>query len=441
MNDVNGKVFRDEFKLKPELDLLHFVECLSGIQVLQGKLHVIHIGDWFDLWVGRPRLWKENDKLKMEIVEKPSDQKWSCGKPNCKGHKPKTGEVCPGSWHCGRVVPPCFGHVSQGDPPCDTTTVRYRHEDIPIAETAPTYWSCGRAWPQCPGKHGGPDETCTDERPNPGMFWTCGRLEPPCIGHPSRPESLSKSCPDNVNGIEEVRSWIRQIQGIEGTWVKRLLGQGGMDLRGETMDSLDSKLNVGASWVNPAEKAFWMLQDFATVDYLYGNHDNYMINDEVADGHGARKRVVEVEGLYLEHGHRLEGMLDWATKKLPANQDGAVSGYDAMMDVYRNRERVIEQKRRKLPPAAVPGSFDWAGKIDAAFYVDNPIPGLEVMQGLEDVADKGAKRDQQPQYQGEFAKIWLGRFSWKDPGKRAPHVFVIGHTHCPMLAYNDIFWT
>src|ERR1035437_8749253 len=78
MTAANGRIFRDEFVLDPELELLHFASKLQNVAALTGKLKIIQIGDSYDLWVGRePRLWKENEKVQMELIA-PPDQRWSC---------------------------------------------------------------------------------------------------------------------------------------------------------------------------------------------------------------------------------------------------------------------------------------------------------------------------------------------------------------------------
>jgi hypothetical protein len=53
-------------------------------------------------------------------------------------------------------------------------------------------------------------------------------------------------------------------------------------------------------------------------------------------------------------------------------------------------------------------------------------------------ADWAAQKFQQPQYWGEFAQVWIGRQSLPDLGLKPPHVFVLGHTHIPLLTYVNI---
>lgn len=439
MTAANGAIWRDEFILDPELDLLYFAEQLKTVTALRNKLKVIQIGDAYDLWVGRePRLWKENEQVKMELIA-PPDQCWSCGKPGCEGHPQRGKGSCPGHWLCGRVRPArCTGHDMEGSS-CPTTVFRRDNE-------MPTFWSCGRAWPPCPEDHTGPEQICRDERENPGMLWKCRKLVPPCPGH-FKP---GQSCPETVDAVGWIRSWIRQIQGYEGAWVEPLLRKRqslpALPMlwkrqplpNGESLASLDAKLTHDNIWLNPAEAAFRLIALFADLRFLYGNHDSYMIDRGITAGLPARERIIEIGGVFVEHGHRLEATLQFLP--VPKNQDGAVTGYKATMSVYRNRGRLMRMAERGIKPVAVADDFfDWVGEVVGPHFADGSVkPGFEGVVFLDNAADSGAKGAEQPQYRGEYAQVWLGRNSRKEPDKMPPHVFVIGHTHCPMMSYIDI---
>ena len=435
MTAANGKSFRDEFVLDPELDLLHFAWQLENLTALTGKLKIIQIGDSYDLWVGRePRLWKERNDVKMELIA-PPDQRWGCGKMGCAGHPQKT-ESCPNRlWSCGRAIPPCYGHEINGGESYPCPTKDYRGH--------PTAWDCGRAWPECPWNHTAPQQFCSDEWTNPGMLWKCRKLVPLCPGH-AKP---GDACPDMEEGdaVAWIRSWIGQIQG-KGAWVESLLTNRFRE-RPERLESLKAMLTRGGEepvWLNPAELAFrLMAQD---LQFLYGNHDNYLDPDIIGDiagdiiaGLPAREHVIEVGRVFVEHGHRLEATLFGMSKF--RNEDGAKTGYESTMSVYKNRERMTTMTERGQKPIAVAEDLvDWLGEIFGSVGDKDPWvkPGFEGVAWLESMADKGAMRAQQPQYWGEYARVWLGRASLKEQGKMPPHVFVIGHTHCPTMSYIDI---
>jgi predicted phosphodiesterase len=164
-------------------------------------------------------------------------------------------------------------------------------------------------------------------------------------------------------------------------------------------------------WLNPAEKALRLLKENCT--FIYGNHDNYLINlgPTKAAGIPPRKRYWESEGIFIEHGHRLEATLVASGDPgIPTNYDGSTSGYETTIEYYEECKTMIAHGEQ---------------------------PGLLQKKKLG-AADWFAQKFQQTQYWGEFAQVWIGRQSLKLAGLKPPHVFVIGHTHMPMLAYINI---
>ena len=177
----------------------------------------------------------------------------------------------------------------------------------------------------------------------------------------------------------------------------------------------------GAGALNPGEQAYRTLEAALGADtgvvYVYGNHDDYLILDEVtaAAGLAPRRRFFEPPGLFMEHGHRMEARFWGPFSVLPHNYDGDPSGYDATIGEYRRRLETFG--RRASAGAEARGTL--AGAVD-----------------VKKLADLWAAIRDQPQYWGEQAQVWLGRQG--EGTLKPPHVFVIGHTHMPKLLYVDI---
>lgn len=154
---------------------------------------------------------------------------------------------------------------------------------------------------------------------------------------------------------------------------------------------------------NPAMTAFETLEGAfgGRFHYLYGNHDNYLGLPQVCAAAGLRPRVrfVERPGVFIEHGHRMEGRFVIRAPYL--NYDGTDTGYKATIK-----------------------AFDSAGG------------GGAMTDLVKRIADEWAAVHDRAEYVGEQAQVWLGRLSRGT--RQPPHVFVIGHTHIPDLIAVDI---
>jgi hypothetical protein len=112
-------------------------------------------------------------------------------------------------------------------------------------------------------------------------------------------------------------------------------------------------------------------------------------------------RHIEAPGVFMEHGHRIEAMMERrAIVNVPRNYDGATSGYDAALKVYRQYER---EKGDWWTRAK-----EWVGTLYG-----------EVWQ--KEICD-------------EFGRLWWARRASED-GAACPHIFVVGHTHHPRLLF------
>jgi hypothetical protein len=480
MTGPHGSPWHSRFVLDPELDLLDFAKRICDIDELEGKLQIIHIGDSYDLWVGcEPRYYKAGRPSvhdNLELVQ-PGPGTWSCKASDCPGDHPTPDKKCdPGVWHCGRrrrtpsaivqavspvtrlvpkedwYVPFCFGHPNP-DETCDTG------EDYT--------WDCGRVsegfvslnGSSCSREHKSRAETCAGSGNN---FWRCGKTSPPCPGHTDR----SHRCPETVDPIDELVHWIRDIQGIENTeneragedsnWVAHLLkmriaeGQypAGVDIDNwehELVADLQTSEGGDVRWINPAVKALRTLSNnCGGIVYIYGNHDDYLILKEVSDQAriSKRDRYWETSGVLIEHGHRLEALLTGINSKVPRNFDGEVSGYTATNTAYKQKLEAMD--------TGLPGK-DWLERIRTHIWDkwnEEPVNWADLRKvdykkvkwTEEDWvivgSNKWAQWTQQTQYQTEFAKLWVGRRAYQT--YPPPHIFVIGHTHMPMLSYVNI---
>jgi hypothetical protein len=196
--------------------------------------------------------------------------------------------------------------------------------------------------------------------------------------------------------------------------VDRLLAQAKDTIKSDIGNEAFSHVLVQESsvekWLNPAEAAFLLLEKTYEQNegmiYVYGNHDNYLIDKGLCGAAkiSPRRRYYEVPGVFMEHGHRMEATFAIGHPVPAYNYDGTRSGYKATIDAYHD----MQKGSGKLGDIK-----KWA-------------------------AGKWAQWGDQPQYWGEFAQVWLGRKSRNQPGLKPPHIFVIGHTHLPVLYQIDI---
>ncbi len=202
-------------------------------------------------------------------------------------------------------------------------------------------------------------------------------------------------------------------------------------------------------YINPATIALRYLEDNLgdKMIYLYGNHDNYLIDNKLTNRitlHGKpmkpRKLHYESKSLYVEHGHRLEYEFQIEDPKyylkernntnikyiggrafvadtflsiaynlkgtIPANYDGCISGFIATCENLRDKH----------------GSF-----------FDKQLAEI-----LADAADVTAGGSDQPSYKRSFSRLKVGRIL---TGSSVPNIFVIGHTHVATLEIVQVIGT
>lgn len=195
----------------------------------------------------------------------------------------------------------------------------------------------------------------------------------------------------------EVRKAIYSIHGIESEKL-------------ETITAIKAKIEAikkpiyGEQDMNSGVAGLGMIEStFGGITYLYGNHDNVLIDPEVTAAAGLAPRVpyiTDIPGLFIEHVHRLEA--SFSEPLTPKNYDGTNTGFIAANLAYFG-------KQFSLLTPLVNWSFDRA--------------------------DDQAREHDQPQYLSEYAQMWLGRASLNLP---TPHIFVIGHTHIPNIFRRKI---
>jgi hypothetical protein len=185
---------------------------------------------------------------------------------------------------------------------------------------------------------------------------------------------------EQIDPVPQIARWVKEIQ--------------------QSSYPDDPHPSEGITPANPAVEALRLLDHtFGGTTYIVGNHDDYLIREEVCAEAGitGRQRWLELPGVFVEHGHRLEGTFQGLSFPV-YNYDGATSGWKEANKVYRNlykdKHRSWEQKKK--------GFADW-----------------------------WARRHDQPEYRREYAQMWLGRQI--SGNATPPHLFVIGHTHVPNI--------
>jgi hypothetical protein len=217
-------------------------------------------------------------------------------------------------------------------------------------------------------------------------------------------------------------------------------------------------------WRNPVDGGFRLLEDTfgSNLTYIYGNHDDFLAHAEVCEAAGLRPRKPwdEFPGIFIEHGHRMEipevvshpiggynsdGMcLDaWeSTNTVYDHSSGSDSfspkGWlednlrlpDRVLPLFTNSWLKLAGLVLILPVEAVASGFKWAlSKLNITGDLPLNLPADISFAAWFD----------QPWYIQEYAKVWVGRNS-DAAGKQLlpPHIFVIGHTHLPLLAHLHI---
>lgn len=224
---------------------------------------------------------------------------------------------------------------------------------------------------------------------------------------------------------------------------------------------------------NPSIEALDVLErTFSGIEYIYGNHDNYLILPEVCGAAGLQQRIrwKEFPGVFIEHAHRLENKFSdpkpWSDVGEVADvvEDvaavGAVAGAAtlAVGEATGNSTAKEVGKDALLIGSGVAlaaAAASYVSRIKGARNYDGDSSGYDAAnllynvldyswknsgvgslliwggQKIKDVADDQARDHDQPQYISEFARVWIGRQT--SQRKKPPHVFVIGHTHIPEL--------
>jgi len=364
-----NKIWDEGYKMLPEIGLLNFVTDLLKIEAIQAKLKVVQIGDCYDLWVGHGFPSNQGTKLK------PVFSQGSENEPLFYGSHEK------------------FKNNSGKD-------FEMNYEELEMMKINPHInefqfdWALPYEIPYL--KYGSPQKVI---------------------------QSKSIAMEQQTKSILKQRDYIYYPQGgFENSYhylitaIKHIQGE------------LPETPNEG-NWpwlfdrnftINPAEMALRALQLHLcdNLIYLYGNHDNYLICDDLADLisadfkkiHGPdkskyfnkRKEFHENKSLFIEHGHRMEAAF---SLKVPKNFDGCWSGFKETCDLFEDL---------------------WKDKYGLLNNLKKPL------------ADRWASIHDQPSYNSEIVKMKLGRKGKNDASKMPPNIFVIGHTHRPKLEFNKI---
>ncbi|MCX6270596.1 MAG: peptidoglycan-binding domain-containing protein [Bacteroidetes bacterium] len=214
----------------------------------------------------------------------------------------------------------------------------------------------------------------------------------------------------------EIRNMVKEIQGVGlYDWVKEIPG---IEAILNKLTTNDRVWREQSRILNPAEAAFRLFKEKFTITFIYGNHDNYLIDDEITreiPELEPRKKWFEnaKETIYMEHSHRMEQLFlnekYYTSSKykgenaIPRNNDGETSGFLATNAYY-----LINKRGMQLPPTYA-SRF---GKITMA------VGGY--------FADTYAKIHDRDIYFEEFRRIIVGRLS--TGAKGVPQVMIIAHT-------------
>ena len=181
-------------------------------------------------------------------------------------------------------------------------------------------------------------------------------------------------------------------------------------------------------WRNPVEAAFRRLEQSLNggVVYIWGNHDDYLARADVCIAAEVAARQAYYPdakgGLFVEHGHRLEFTLS-STYAEFSNESAfwAWAGYTVGHGF---------------------AGFNFDGGAAKAWLTTNNVYDQRVKGGIaagwgefkDFLGQWGVRNADQDQFYRELAHVWMGRLS-NPGGPKPPHIFVIGHTHEPLLTY------
>jgi hypothetical protein len=245
---------------------------------------------------------------------------------------------------------------------------------------------------------------------------------------------------EGVRGKESPGQWAPEVLDMIATWVAAI------------RNPYSSPEKTGK--LNPAIEALELASVGGRVKetvFIYGNHDNYLSSKDVCIKAKLKERVRShaLQGVLLEHGHRMESFF---VGQLDSNSDGAMGGYLNVLMVYLGRMEAPKEGTALTTWKEAVGlpqgrkRFEHEVDYDKQWRLLQPRWGLKLASGVGDALDKLAVTNlagasQQAQYWGEMAQTWVGRrIEWLKRADdapmvtgRPPQIFVIGHTHAPRL--------
>lgn len=411
-SDQNGPFY----DLRAELNLFAFANEITAAPALQQNLQVIQLGDTYDLWIGSPNilgheapLFTQN-KSSSVVLEQPEDIKFGDNK-NYRDH--------------ADLVAQKWSKCGIGDD-FDAGAVDMRLQVL--------QW-----WVEAiQGLRNSPLEQSGVQLKPPNDPWVKWILERRSIFNYAAVWQLGNLRKDYANGLFTGNQVAEKLAADYPVQFERVPYKPTM-VRGTKLnpfqpdapvvrswfDSIEEQLNtfekgckdycayvnsnLNGTWLNPAQAALQIFQtNYGGVQYLYGNHDNYLIRPEVVGNVcDPRVRFIEGQGIWIEHAHRLEpGLMPPAN----ANYDGNQKGYTLTNSVWRPRAEKI-----------LPG-------VKAKF-------GEGISDKLGEQADASVTGISQLYYRREAGRFFVARSVL---GGSLPHIFIIGHTHAPMMQVNYV---
>jgi hypothetical protein len=200
---------------------------------------------------------------------------------------------------------------------------------------------------------------------------------------------------------------------------------------------------------NPASNGLDILEDTFDCIYIHGNHDNYLIRHDIVRRANIAYRdpYKEFPGVFIEHGHRLDG----------TNHDGTKAGHWFANAAFNTLEFMDNNPLDVLLYpllAIVLLPLMIIGLIVLPILNLNPLPLLKLLnpsvssavQTIKGIEGQNADANDQEEYIKEYTKVFWGRKNIRK-NKVVPsenlegyektllpiHIFVIGHTHAPEL--------
>ena len=416
------------YDLRAELDLFDFARTITGAAALQNNVKVIQLGDTYDLWIGLPKvlghdcpLFASNKKSVLELevpinIEFGPDKQYDYALSNSKQRIADRWKACgiPANFDARNVdmriqVLQWWVEAIQGlrNSPLEQT---YSTKSL---ATPWVKWILGRRSRVNSDKRNALTHLAQAYGQNTitgnGVAETLYRDFPEQFANiPGRPfVGLGEEAKPPEPSIRTVNNWFASVFDQLATFEGRVANY---------VQYVGSDLN--GVWLNPAEAALRLCAaQYGNVEYLYGNHDNYLIRPEICGNVcPPRVRYIERSGMFIEHAHRLEPGLDLGS----ANYDGCPTGFELTNSVWRDKSAAIIPEESGGAWKAVKGAF---GKVK-----DKVVHKGEFM-------DPAVTPLSQIYYRREAGRFLVGR---RATGGAIPHIFVIGHTHAPILELNYV---